>query len=256
MGVGGRSPSTKTDSFFFRLLTNYLFLYLLIFVFILETLSIIISSMGVKTTLNNRPLLYYSPSSRFSPSLPSASPSASTSSTSFQFMQLLPGLAGAIGLFSFGTLLWKVIQTHNVTSFPLHWILLNLTAQVLVLIYGVALNAWGIYLPSILFSAGLVYMLYIKVFSQDSPPPQEPEGGAAKPPFVMSPHTQPSPTTATPIPIPTPTQQHLSQQSLLQEQLNQFRFAEQLEEPWGQKDLPKSVADQPIPLSSNIQFNV
>ena len=204
--------------------------------------------MGVKTTLSNRPLLYYSPSARFSPSLPSASPSPSAS-TSFQFMQLLPGLAGAIGLFSFGTLLWKVIQTHNVTSFPLHWILLNLTAQVLVLIYGVALNAWGIYLPSILFSIGLVYMLYIKVFSQDSPPPQEPEGGTAKPPFVMSP--PPSPPTTTPIP-----QQHLSQQSLLQEQLNQFRFAEQLEEPWGQKDLPKSVADQPIPLSSNIQFNV
>ena len=43
------------------------------------------------------------------------------------------------------------------------------------------------------------------------------------------------------------------QRQQLEQQLQQFRYAEQLEEPWGQKGLPKAVADQPIPSNSDIQ---
>ena len=111
-----------------------------------------------------------------------------SSGYSYQLLQLLPAIAGGIGLISFGTLLWKVMQTHNATSFPISWIVLNLTAQILVLIYGIVVHAWGIWAPGILFTIGLLYMLYIKLFSQELPPQDQPEGGQAKPPFLASSH--------------------------------------------------------------------
>jgi len=84
-------------------------------------------------------------------------------------LELLPGIAGIVGLASFSTLLLKVYQTHNTTSFPYAWIFMNLSAQVLALVYGVAKGAYGIYLPSILFVLGMLYLLAVKVYSQDYP---------------------------------------------------------------------------------------
>lgn len=84
-------------------------------------------------------------------------------------LELLPGIAGILGLVSFSTLLMKVYQTHNTTSFPYTWIVANLSAQILALVYGVAKGAYGIYLPALLFIVGMLYMLAVKVFSQDYP---------------------------------------------------------------------------------------
>jgi len=78
-------------------------------------------------------------------------------------LEILPAVAGALGIISLSTLLQTVYTTHNTSSFPYSWLAINLTAQVLGLWYGLANKAWGIWAPSIIFLLGLGYMLYVKV---------------------------------------------------------------------------------------------
>jgi len=75
----------------------------------------------------------------------------------------LVGIAGILGLVSFSTLIQKIYDTHNTSSLPWTWVALNITAQVLSFTYGVANNAYGIYIPNSLFLLGLLYILYVKV---------------------------------------------------------------------------------------------
>lgn len=75
----------------------------------------------------------------------------------------LIGVAGIFGLVSFSSLVQKIYDTHNTTSLPWTWILMNLSAQVLSLIYGLGNKAYGIYIPTILFLIGLFYILYVKI---------------------------------------------------------------------------------------------
>jgi hypothetical protein len=75
----------------------------------------------------------------------------------------LIGIAGALGLISFSSLLLKIFETHNTTSLPWSWILINLVAQTLSVIYGVANNSYGIYVPCIIFVVGLLYIFYVKM---------------------------------------------------------------------------------------------
>ena len=75
----------------------------------------------------------------------------------------LVGIAGVIGLISFSTLIQKIYVSHNTESLPWSWVILNLSAQVLSLAYGILNNAYGIYIPNFLFLAGLAYILYIKL---------------------------------------------------------------------------------------------
>jgi hypothetical protein len=81
----------------------------------------------------------------------------------------LIGVAGILGLISFSSLLALVYKTHNTTSLPWTWILMNLGAQILSLVYGVANGSWGIVLPGLLFLAGLLYILYIKTKHKEDP---------------------------------------------------------------------------------------
>lgn len=74
----------------------------------------------------------------------------------------LVGVAGILGLISFSTLLKEIYNTHNTTSLPWTWILMNLTAQLLSLIYGIGNMSYGIVLPGLLFLSGLLYILYVK----------------------------------------------------------------------------------------------
>ena len=78
-------------------------------------------------------------------------------------LEFLPAIAGGLGIISLSTLVFKVYNTHNTTSFPYSWLFINLTAQVLSLIYALANKAWGIYVPNTVFIIGLSYMLYVKV---------------------------------------------------------------------------------------------
>jgi hypothetical protein len=77
--------------------------------------------------------------------------------------EALVGIAGLLGLVSFSTLIQKIYDTHNTDSLPWTWIALNITAQVLSFTYGVANNAYGIYIPNSFFIIGLLYILYVKL---------------------------------------------------------------------------------------------
>jgi uncharacterized protein with PQ loop repeat len=74
----------------------------------------------------------------------------------------LIGVAGVMGLISFSSLLAKIYETHNTTSLPWTWIIMNLSAQILSLIYGIVNGSWGIVLPGTLFLTGMFYILYVK----------------------------------------------------------------------------------------------
>ena len=75
----------------------------------------------------------------------------------------LVGIAGVLGLISFSTLVQTVYTSHNTTSLPWSWVIINITAQVLSHDYGLVNNAYGIYIPNFLFLAGLVYIMYVKL---------------------------------------------------------------------------------------------
>jgi hypothetical protein len=75
----------------------------------------------------------------------------------------LIGVAGLLGLVSFSSLIQQIYTTHNTTSLPWTWIVMNLGAQILSLIYGIGNMSYGIVLPGILFLSGLFYILYIKI---------------------------------------------------------------------------------------------
>ena len=84
-------------------------------------------------------------------------------------LESIIGVAGVLGLVSFSTLVQKIYATHNTESLPWTWVVMNLVAQALSFIYGVANNAYGIYIPNFLFLAGLVYILYVKVTYKPDP---------------------------------------------------------------------------------------
>ena len=77
--------------------------------------------------------------------------------------EALIGVAGVLGLISFSALIQKIYDTHNTTSLPWIWLAMNLTAQILSLIYGIGNGSFGIIIPNLLFLAGLFYILYIKL---------------------------------------------------------------------------------------------
>lgn len=72
-------------------------------------------------------------------------------------------IAGGIGLVSFAFLIKKVYKTQNTTSLDEIWLLGNFIAMVLNLFYGIVNNAYGIYMPSILFLLGTAYLIYVKI---------------------------------------------------------------------------------------------
>lgn len=83
--------------------------------------------------------------------------------------EVLPALAGVLGLVSFSSLLKNIYDTHNTSSLTWTWIMVNILGQVLVAVYGLVNKAPGLYVPSIVFSIGLFYILYVKFYSEDLP---------------------------------------------------------------------------------------
>jgi len=75
-------------------------------------------------------------------------------------------MSGAIGLLSFSFLIKKVYKTQNTTSLDEIWLLGNFIAMLLNLFYGIVNNAYGIYIPSILFLIGTGYLIYIKYITE------------------------------------------------------------------------------------------
>ena len=85
----------------------------------------------------------------------------------------LIGVAGVLGLISFSSLIIEVYKTHNTTSLPWTWILMNLAAQILSMIYGIGNESIGIVLPGILFLIGMFYILYIKTMHKEAKNPKQ-----------------------------------------------------------------------------------
>lgn len=83
--------------------------------------------------------------------------------------EVLPAIAGVLGLVSFSSLLKNIYNTHNTSSLTWTWIMVNIIGQVLVATYGLVNKAPGLYAPSIVFTIGLFYILYVKFYSEDLP---------------------------------------------------------------------------------------
>lgn len=65
---------------------------------------------------------------------------------------------------SFFSLLFTIYKTKNTSSFNWVYLIGNVIAQILLLMYGVANNAPEIYGPTILLFIGLWYIVFIKLF--------------------------------------------------------------------------------------------
>jgi hypothetical protein len=83
--------------------------------------------------------------------------------------EILPGLAGGLGLISFSSLLLNVYKTHNTSSLTWTWLIVNTVAQILVAIYGFANKSNGLFIPSVIFSVGILYLIYVKFYTEDLP---------------------------------------------------------------------------------------
>jgi len=65
---------------------------------------------------------------------------------------------------SFFSLIITIYKTKNTSSFNWFYLMGNVIAQILLLIYGFANNAPEIYGPTILLFIGLLYIVFVKLF--------------------------------------------------------------------------------------------
>ncbi len=65
---------------------------------------------------------------------------------------------------SFYSLVYTIHLTKNTSSFNWLYLLGNVAAQILLIVYGLANNSPEIYGPTMLLMFGLVYIVYIKSF--------------------------------------------------------------------------------------------
>lgn len=83
--------------------------------------------------------------------------------------ELLASGALVLNMSSFFTLLYNVYDTKNTSTLPWKWVFLNMSAQILLITYGVLNGAWGIYLPTIFLLTGLIYIGYVKWIYESVP---------------------------------------------------------------------------------------
>lgn len=76
--------------------------------------------------------------------------------------ELLASVSLVLNMSSFFTLLYNVHQTKNTSTLPWKWVVLNISAQILLITYGLLNGSWGIYVPTIFLISGLFYIGYVK----------------------------------------------------------------------------------------------
>ena len=81
-------------------------------------------------------------------------------------LEILAASAGILGIVSFSSLLHKIFLTYNTSSLPWTWVVSNMSAQLLMLAYGVVNKLPGIIWPSFVFVLGLIYIIVIKTFHE------------------------------------------------------------------------------------------
>jgi hypothetical protein len=65
-------------------------------------------------------------------------------------------------VFSFASLIFHIHKTKETTSFNWYYLMGNIIAQILLIIYGIANKAPEIYGPTLLLISGLMYIIFIK----------------------------------------------------------------------------------------------
>lgn len=76
---------------------------------------------------------------------------------------LLATVSLMFNVFSFVSLLLHIHKTKITSSFNWYYLIGNIIAQILLIIYGVANKAPEIYGPTILLIIGLMYIIYVKI---------------------------------------------------------------------------------------------
>jgi len=78
----------------------------------------------------------------------------------YEFIAIVSGILSILG---FSHLVYRVYTTKETESLTFLWIFLVLSAQILLFLYGVLNNTYGIYLPAVILITGLLYILYVKI---------------------------------------------------------------------------------------------
>ena len=81
----------------------------------------------------------------------------------YQKYQFIAIISGFLTILGFSHLVFRVYSTKETTHLTFTWLFLILSAQTLLMIYGILNNSYGIYLPSIILITGLLYILYVKL---------------------------------------------------------------------------------------------
>ena len=77
--------------------------------------------------------------------------------------QIIAIISGILTIMAFSNLVLTVYIKKEAEHLSYTWILLVLTAQSLLVIYGLINNSYGIYLPPIILICGLLFILYVKL---------------------------------------------------------------------------------------------
>jgi uncharacterized protein with PQ loop repeat len=78
----------------------------------------------------------------------------------YQFIAIISGILTILG---FSHLVFRIYSTKETTHLTFTWLFVILSAQILLMIYGILNNSYGIYLPPIILISGLLYILYVKL---------------------------------------------------------------------------------------------
>ena len=82
--------------------------------------------------------------------------------------QFIPIIAGICTILAISNLVHNVYRTKHTEHLPFTWILLVMTAQSLLALFGILNNVYGIYIPAIVMLICLSYILYIKLTYEDN----------------------------------------------------------------------------------------
>ena len=81
--------------------------------------------------------------------------------------QIIAVIAGILTIIAFSSLVLRVHMTKETEHLTYTWIVLVLTAQSLLVVYGVINNSYGIYVPASILIVGVLYILYVKLHFSD-----------------------------------------------------------------------------------------
>jgi uncharacterized protein with PQ loop repeat len=84
-----------------------------------------------------------------------------TEQTKYSF---IPILASILTILAFSQLVHRVYYTKHTKHLTFVWIFFILTSQILLLLYGILNNAYGIFLPAGIIYLGVLYILYVKFY--------------------------------------------------------------------------------------------